>query len=171
MEQKIKLHYEAPKYKCSCCGEEKEASEFYTQSITGLPTKQCKSCINIKRACQRDRRKVSKFAAKERQRAMGEEVNYSVEDWKATMLHFGGCCAYCGKPQGRAKADRLDKDHVIAFSKGGKTERHNIIPACRSCNRGRGNREWRAWFKSQEFYSVDREKKIDKWIAPLDYNV
>lgn len=167
----IKLHYTPPQYTCSCCGQSKPASEFYTQSITGLPTKQCKECINIKRACQRDRRKVSKFAAKERQRAMGEEVTYTVEDWKATMLHFGGRCAYCGVAQGRAKADRLDKDHVIAFSKGGKTERHNIIPACRKCNRGRGNREWRSWYREQDFYSADNEKKIDEWIEPLEYNV
>lgn len=167
----IKLHYEVPKHTCSCCGQEKPVTEFYTQSITGLPTKQCKECINIKRACQRDRRKVSKFAAKERQRALGEEVNYTVEDWKATMLFFGGRCAYCGTPQGRAKADRLDKDHVIAFSKGGKTERHNIIPACRKCNRGRGNRDWREWYASQPFYEQSREEKIDKWIEPLAYNV
>jgi 5-methylcytosine-specific restriction endonuclease McrA len=167
----IRLHYTPPKYVCSCCGEEKPATEFYTQSTTGLPTKQCKECINIKRACQRDKRKVSKFVAKERQRACGEEVTYTVDDWKATMVHFKGCCAYCGKPQGRAKADRLDKDHVIAFSKGGKTERHNIVPACKKCNRGRGNREWRTWYKSQDFYDTSREEKIDKWIEPLTYNV
>lgn len=167
----IRLHYTPPKYTCSCCGEEKPATEFYTQSTTGLPTKQCKECINIKRACQRDKRKVSKFVAKERQRACGEEVTYTVDDWKATMVYFKGCCAYCGKPQGRAKTDRLDKDHVIAFSKGGKTERHNIVPACKKCNRGRGNREWRTWYKSQDFYDTSREEKIDKWIEPLTYNV
>lgn len=167
----VKLHYTPPVYTCSCCGQKKPATEFYTQSITGLPTKQCKECINIKRACQRDRRRVSKFAAKERQRAMGEEVVYTVEDWKATMLFFGGRCAYCGMQQGRAKDTKLDKDHVIAFSKGGKTERHNIIPACRKCNRGRGNRDWKEWYREQEFYSVDNEKKIDEWISELEYNV
>lgn len=167
----VKLHYTPPVYTCSCCGQNKPATEFYTQSITGLPTKQCKECINIKRACQRDKRRVSKFAAKERQRAMGEEVVYTVEDWKATMLFFGGRCAYCGMQQGRAKDAKLDKDHVIAFSKGGKTERHNIIPACRKCNRGRGNRDWKEWYREQEFYSVDNEKKIDEWISELEYNV
>lgn len=167
----VKLHYTPPVYTCSCCGQKKPSTEFYTQSITGLPTKQCKECINIKRACQRDRRRVSKFAAKERQRAMGEEVVYTVEDWKATMLFFGGRCAYCGMQQGRAKDAKLDKDHVIAFSKGGKTERHNIIPACRKCNRGRGNRDWKEWYREQEFYSVDNEKKIDEWISELEYNV
>ena len=166
----VKLHYEPPRHTCSCCGKEKPVTEFYTQSITGLPTNQCKECINIKRACQRSRRKVSKFAAKERQRQC-EDVTYTVADWQATMLHFGGRCAYCGKPQGRAKADQLDKDHVIACSKGGKTERHNIIPACRKCNRGRGNKDWKEWFRAQDFYSVEQEKLIDSWIADLDYNV
>ena len=167
----VRLHFDPPKYKCTCCGEEKPLSEFYTQSVTGLPTKQCKSCINIKRGCQRDRRRVSKFAAKERQREMDVTVEYTVEDWQATMLHFKGACAYCGKPQGRAKSERLDKDHVIAYSMGGKTERHNIIPACRKCNRGRGNQEWQTWFKKQEFYDKGREKAIEDWVAGATKNV
>ena len=33
----IKLHYELPRHTCSCCGKEKPVTEFYTQSITGLP--------------------------------------------------------------------------------------------------------------------------------------
>lgn len=167
----VKLEYKLPTQVCSCCGKEKPISEFYTQSITGLPTKQCKECINIKRACVREKRKISKFAAKERQRSLGGPVEYTVEDWKATMLHFSGCCAYCGKPQGRAKSDRLDRDHVIPCSKGGKTERHNIVPACTKCNRGRGNKDWKPWFREQPFYSEEREKNIDEWIADLDYNV
>lgn len=167
----IKLHYALPTQKCSCCGEEKPISEFYTQSTTGLPTKQCKVCTNVKRSCQRNKRKTSKFVAKERQRAMSKDINYTLSDWTESMIYFGGACAYCGQVQGRTKESQLDRDHVIPHSLGGKTEKHNIIPACKKCNRGRQNKEWKTWFRAQPFHTVEREKKIEKWIEKLGYNV
>lgn len=157
------LHYTVKKKVCSCCGEEKPLTEFYMQSYTGIPSAQCKTCVNVKRAVQRDKRRTSKFIAKERQRGMTKNINYSLGDWKAAMVFFGGRCAYCGKPQGKGKDDRLDKDHLIAHSKGGETVKNNIVPACRKCNRGRGNRDWEEWFKAQSFYSVEAANKIKKW--------
>lgn len=46
-------------------------------------------------------------------------------------------CQFCGekKPQ-RA----LTYDHVVPFSRGGKTEWTNIVTACGPCNRRKGNR-------------------------------
>ncbi len=42
-----------------------------------------------------------------------------------------GKCHYCG---GIFKPDELTMDHVIPLSRGGKTERINIVPACKDCN-------------------------------------
>jgi len=47
----------------------------------------------------------------------------------------GFTCQYCGAtPQTGA---RLMLDHVVPFSKGGKTERENLITSCFSCNIGK----------------------------------
>ncbi len=164
----LKLRYEPKLYVCSCCGEAKPATEFYVESYTDRRTNQCKQCINIKRRVQRNKAKHGKFVSKEKVRNM-EAIDYQLADWRDAMLHFGAACAFCGKPEGRAKKEKLDRDHLVALSKGGKTVRNNIIPACAKCNRGRGNREWLEWFKNQPFYDPDKAKKIAEWQRGVEY--
>ncbi len=160
----MRLHYEAPKQVCSCCGKELPLTEFYTQAYTGLPTKQCKTCINVKRSVVRNKAKHGKFVSKEKQRSM-EAVDYELKDWKDAMLHFGGHCCYCGVPEGRSKSSKFDREHFVPLSRGGSTVRSNIGPACRRCNRGRGNKPLFEWYRSQETWSAEREAKIVEWIG------
>ena len=47
------------------------------------------------------------------------------------------CCQYCGKD---FSADRLNMDHVIPRSKGGRTTWENIVTACIPCNTQKANR-------------------------------
>lgn len=148
---------------CSCCGIEKPLDEFYKQSITGLPTGQCKTCINVKRSVVRHKAKHGKFISKERQRSM-DEPNYSLDDWRDAMIHFGGQCPICGKVEGRAKKAKFDRDHIVPLSKGGKTVRSNIMPCCPTCNRGRGNKEMFEWFRQQPTWTREREMKIREWM-------
>ena len=158
------LHY-TPKTKvCSCCGVEKPLSEFYTQAYTGEPTNQCKTCINVKRAVMRHKDKHGKFVSKEKCRSM-EEVDYELSDWRDAMLHFGGGCCYCGVAEGRARAAKFDREHFVPLSRGGKTVRSNIGPACRKCNRGRGNRKLFDWYYTQDFCTPERVNKIVEWIG------
>lgn len=43
-----------------------------------------------------------------------------------------GKCAHCGS------ADRLEIDHIIPVSRGGKTELQNLQPLCKPCNLRKG---------------------------------
>lgn len=158
----IQLTYTPKMYVCDCCGVAKPGSDFYTESYTGARTNQCKECINIKRRVQRHKSKHGKFISKEKIRGM-ETPDFTLEDWKVAMLHFRGSCAFCGKPEGRAKAEKLDRDHLLAISRGGKTVRGNVIPACRYHNRARGNKLWREWFKQQDCWTIEREKRLVDW--------
>lgn len=158
------LHYTPKLYECSCCHEMKPACDFYKQAYTGIRYNECKTCNKIKRSVQRNRAKHGKFVSKEKRRSM-EEVNYELKDWRDAMLHFGGQCAYCGRPEGRARADRFDREHFVPLSRGGRTVRSNIGPACRKCNRGRGNKPLFTWFREQPFWSSEREQRIVKWIG------
>lgn len=160
--------FNIPDRVCSCCGKTKPISEFGRESYTNRITNQCKTCINTKRRVQRDRAKHGKFVSKEKQREMTTDITYSLVDWRDAMVHFGGACAFCGKPEGRGKADKLDRDHLVPVSCGGKTERKNIIPACHKCNRGRGSRNWEQWFSKQDFYSEERCERLREWVQSVE---
>ena len=42
-----------------------------------------------------------------------------------------GVCHYCHSEVGR---NRLTMDHVVPLSRGGKSTKGNIVPACKDCN-------------------------------------
>lgn len=43
----------------------------------------------------------------------------------------GGACYYCGRNVGRIG---LTMDHVVPLSRGGRSTKGNIVPACKECN-------------------------------------
>lgn len=42
-----------------------------------------------------------------------------------------GICHYCHRQVGR---EQLTMDHVVPLSRGGKSKKGNIVPACKECN-------------------------------------
>jgi 5-methylcytosine-specific restriction endonuclease McrA len=42
-----------------------------------------------------------------------------------------GICYYCGR---RVPASELTMDHKIPLSRGGTSDKSNIVPACKECN-------------------------------------
>lgn len=42
-----------------------------------------------------------------------------------------GVCHYCGKPE---KPADLTMDHIVPISRGGKSTKGNVVPACKECN-------------------------------------
>jgi 5-methylcytosine-specific restriction endonuclease McrA len=65
----------------------------------------------------------------------------SAAQWTALTVAWGGC-AYCGV------ADRpLQRDCVLALSRGGRYTLDNIVPACPSCNTSKCNEEVTSWLR------------------------
>lgn len=59
-----------------------------------------------------------------------------------------GVCHYCHKKVGR---QLLTMDHVVPLSRGGKSSKGNIVPACKSCNNKKKYLlpiEWEDYLKS-----------------------
>ena len=82
----------------------------------------------------------------------------SAEQWAALKAAWGGC-AYCGEPD-----KPLQRDCVLALSRGGRYTLDNIVPACRSCNTSKCNDEVTAWM---------RRKRLDErtfLLRHLDIN-
>ena len=69
------------------------------------------------------------------------EHDLSDEQWTALKEAWGGC-AYCG-----AVDTPLQRDCVLALSRGGRYTLDNIAPACRSCNASKCNEEVTAWMR------------------------
>jgi HNH endonuclease len=69
------------------------------------------------------------------------EHDLSVDQWTSLKNEWGGC-AYCGvtdKP--------MQRDCVLALSRGGRYTLDNIVPACRSCNTSKCNDEVTSWMR------------------------
>ena len=81
-------------------------------------------------------------AARRRKRRMERvEHDLSDEQWVALKVAWGGC-AYCGvtdKP--------LQRDCVLALSRGGRYTLDNIAPACAACNTSKCNDEVTGWLR------------------------
>lgn len=59
----------------------------------------------------------------------------------ALIEEFGGRCTYgCGR-----RADTWD--HVVPVAMGGQTEPGNVVPACRSCNSKKRDRDPGTWLQ------------------------
>lgn len=68
------------------------------------------------------------------------EHDLSDEQWSALVQAWGGC-AYCGA------LGSLQRDCVLALSRGGRYTLDNIVPACRTCNASKCNDEVTAWMR------------------------
>lgn len=81
-------------------------------------------------------------AAKRRKRRMNAvEHDLSDAQWAALRAAWGGC-AYCG-----AVDKALQRDCVMALSRGGRYTLENIVPACGACNTSKCNDEVTGWLR------------------------
>ena len=88
-----------------------------------------------------DRSRKARASRKRKRRMENADNDLTVEQWSALKGAWGGC-AYCGvtdKP--------LQRDCVLALSRGGRYTLDNIVPACRSCNTSKCNDEVTSWMR------------------------
>ena len=69
------------------------------------------------------------------------EHDLTGEQWAALQDAWGGC-AYCA-----ATGTTMQRDCVLALSRGGRYTLDNIVPACRSCNASKCNDEVTGWMR------------------------
>ena len=93
------------------------------------------------RAMAISRSRKARSARKRKRRMDRVEHDLSDEQWTALKAAWGGC-AYCGA------TDRpLQRDCVLALSRGGRYTLDNIAPACGSCNASKCNDEVTGWLR------------------------
>jgi len=72
---------------------------------------------------------------------------------------FNNCCAYCGQ------SGDMQIEHAIPISKGGTHAIGNILPACRTCNYSKRDKEIESWYRSQSVFTELRWRKIRRTLG------
>ena len=65
----------------------------------------------------------------------------------------GGLCYYCHREVGR---EQLTMDNVVPLSRGGKSKKGNIVPACKECNNKKRSLlpiEWEEYLRTLDMNS------------------
>lgn len=150
--------------RCIFCGEVKLLSQNFARNgvdADGGPAyrQDCKTCYNIRRHENRNKKAHSDFLGGQRRR--GDTPSFTLQEWKEVLIYFGGECAYCGCTPRRGQ--RLTRDHLKALSREGSTCPSNIVPACPTCNCSKGAEDFKDWYMRQPFFSQERLNKIFKW--------
>jgi len=63
-----------------------------------------------------------------RERARARELRAS-QWWKRRIAD--GVCFYCRRRVGKGT---LSMDHIVPLGRGGRSQRGNVVPACKDCN-------------------------------------
>src|SRR5689334_13629588 len=95
-------------------------------------------------------------AARKRKRRLDNVVNdLTDEQWAAIKQAWRGC-AYCG-----ATGTALQRDCVMAISRGGRYTVDNVVPACASCNASKCNDEVTGWMRRKR---LDERRFLERYI-------
>jgi len=92
-----------------------------------------------------NRSRKARVARRRKRRMDSVEHDLSDAQWAALQAAWGGC-AYCG-----ASDKPLQRDCVLAISRGGRYTLDNIAPACGSCNASKCNDEVTAWLRRKRY--------------------
>lgn len=78
----------------------------------------------------------------------------TVAEWKETLEYFDNSCAYCGN------TDKITQDHIVPIANGGLNTKHNLVPACKTCNCSKGSKPLVQWYMKQPFATEERLQKV-----------
>ena len=95
-------------------------------------------------------------ASRKRKRRLSAVINdLTADQWAAIQAAWNGC-AYCG-----ATSRPLQRDCVMAISRGGRYTIDNVVPACASCNTSKCNEEVTAWLRRKR---LDERAFLTRYI-------
>jgi hypothetical protein len=75
--------------------------------------------------------------------------------WEAIKTAWNGC-AYCGVNDGA-----LQRDCVMAISRGGRYTIDNVVPACAACNASKCNDEVTGWLRRKR---LDERMFLERYV-------
>jgi len=116
----------------------------------------------------------NKYKQKRRAIKKGLVSTLTTEQWEEIKRDFNHQCAYCGmteKEHTKECGEQLHQEHFIPVSDKGEHTINNIIPACRSCNSSKGNKNFFEWYPDYKHYDKKRENVILEYLNYIDDDV
>jgi 5-methylcytosine-specific restriction endonuclease McrA len=104
-------------------------------------------------AVNRSRR--ARAARRRKRRVSAVDNDLTAAQWAALKEAWKGC-AYCGATDGP-----LQRDCVMAISRGGRYTVDNVVPACASCNTSKCSDEVTGWLRRKR---LDERKFLERYI-------
>jgi hypothetical protein len=104
-------------------------------------------------AANRSRR--ARTARRRKRRLNAVDNDLTAAQWAALKEAWKGC-AYCGATDGP-----LQRDCVMAISRGGRYTVDNVVPACASCNTSKCNDEVTGWLRRKR---LDERAFLTRYI-------
>lgn len=104
-------------------------------------------------------------------RKIHKSHNINKNEWENCKNYFSYRCAYCGLAiedhyivfKGNVQIGDFHKDHFIHE---GSNDLSNCVPACKSCNCSKHDKQFEEWFSNDNsIFNVNRYNKIVKWIS------
>ncbi|HEX2211973.1 MAG TPA: HNH endonuclease signature motif containing protein [Mycobacterium sp.] len=95
-------------------------------------------------------------AARRRKRRVAAVVNDLTDEQWSTIKAVWSGCAYCGSTTGT-----MQRDCVIAISRGGRYTADNVVPACASCNASKCNDEVTGWLRRKR---LDERLFLERYV-------
>ena len=95
-------------------------------------------------------------AARRRVRRVRAVVNDLTEEQWAQLKTAWQGCAYCG-----ADDRPLQRDCVMAISRGGRYTIDNVVPACAACNASKCNDEVTGWLRRKR---LDERRFLERYV-------
>lgn len=117
---------------CRRCGQTRGIGDFYRNK--NHMASYCKYCMIA-------------LAAERKQKNFSSDIaTLTPCQWESILAGWDYRCAYCGS------ADKsLCQDHVTPVTRGGLYTSGNIVPACKSCNSRKGNKDVLGFIKRYGF--------------------
>jgi 5-methylcytosine-specific restriction endonuclease McrA len=95
-------------------------------------------------------------AARRRKRRVAAVVNDLTDaQWVSIKAAWNGC-AYCGQTAGT-----MQRDCVMAISRGGRYTIDNVVPACAACNASKCNDEVTGWLRRKR---LDERLFLERYV-------
>lgn len=122
---------------------------------------------NEKKEYLKDWQKVNREKLYEYTKNRNEHKKHEISDqeWEFCKHYFDNSCSYCGLHVDihlDLHYQDLHREHAIDT---GANDISNCIPACKSCNASKRNKDYDEWYtENNEKFNIERLNKIIKWL-------